>query len=483
MTASKINTYTHIPLNATAPAIYDKSQKYRFFIRLQWVNILTDLFALNVCLLLWQAFTEKETVKALSLNPDVWLMLSISTIIWLLISSYNNIYQWQEIVSIKRRLKILSISLLAYLTVLTSVYTYGFPNSYSDFLLPAILSFSTLIIGLKIIYILFIRQHAPPLKYVVVGGNMEDVRTIKSILKSTFGSKNECIRHFKLVRKRSNQHRVDALQLKYFIKRKAFDKLYYFDSNLTKEEINATKELCQSYFIDFELVPNIIETHDAKIRLVNQGGLHILTSREEPLQKWYNAFIKRTFDLVFSLLIIIFVLSWLIPLIAFFIKRESEGPVFFIQERTGFWNKSFKILKFRSMCVNEECNQLQATKNDYRLTKMGAFMRKFNIDELPQFINVLIGDMSIVGPRPHMLKHTREYTNLIENYLTRHRSKPGITGLAQINGYRGPTDTLFKMKKRIEYDAQYLKNWTFILDLYCVVFTVINMFKREENAL
>ncbi|MDE5684305.1 MAG: sugar transferase, partial [Muribaculaceae bacterium] len=156
--------------------------------------------------------------------------------------------------------------------------------------------------------------------------------------------------------------------------------------------------------------------------------------------------------------------------------------VYFRQERTGYLGRSFECLKFRTMKVNSTSDVCQATKNDPRKTRFGEFLRRTSIDELPQFINVWRGEMSIVGPRPHMLMHTEQYTELIDRYMLRHAVKPGITGWAQVNGYRGPTDELWKMERRVEYDVWYIENWSLLLDMKIIVRTVINAFRSDENA-
>lgn len=191
--------------------------------------------------------------------------------------------------------------------------------------------------------------------------------------------------------------------------------------------------------------------------------------------------LKRAFDLTFSILIIICLLSWGVPLIALLIKISSKGPVFFVQRRTGFNNRSFNCIKFRSMQINDAADRLQANSNDPRITKIGKFIRKTNIDELPQFFNVFVGQMSVVGPRPHMLKHTDQYSRLIDYYKTRHFIKPGITGWAQVNGFRGETDQLWKMQKRVEYDMAYLYKWNFWWDLSIVFQTMFNI-KSYKNS-
>ncbi|OGX80765.1 hypothetical protein BEN49_03360 [Hymenobacter coccineus] len=175
-------------------------------------------------------------------------------------------------------------------------------------------------------------------------------------------------------------------------------------------------------------------------------------------------------------------LSWLIPLVALIIRMESKGPVFFKQLRTGKDNKPFYCFKFRSMHVNAEANQKQASRGDARITRVGAIIRKTNIDELPQFLNVLLGEMSIVGPRPHMLKHTEEYAQVVNNFMQRHTVTPGITGLAQVRGFRGETKEVIAMAKRVKVDIWYIKNWSLLLDLKIVVMTVLQAVKGHDNA-
>lgn len=201
-------------------------------------------------------------------------------------------------------------------------------------------------------------------------------------------------------------------------------------------------------------------------------SLAIYNPQEIPLDNFSNIFIKRIFDILFSSFVILFIFSWLFPLIALLIKLDSKGPVFFIQQRTGIDNMIFNCIKFRTMQVNKDADRKQATANDSRISRVGGILRKYNIDELPQFINVLLGEMSVVGPRPHMLKHTDQYSALINHYKVRHYVKPGITGWAQVNGYRGLTDELWKMEKRVDYDMDYLKNWNFYWDLKIIFLTL-----------
>jgi len=241
-------------------------------------------------------------------------------------------------------------------------------------------------------------------------------------------------------------------------------------------------KICQRRFIEFEIIPREHNLFPRGTNMEFYGDLPVLVLKDEPLHRLRNKIIKRTFDIFFSSLVILLIFPILLPVVALLIKRESPGPVFFIQKRTGYFNKPFRCFKFRTMKVNSDSDRKQATKGDNRITKIGAFLRKTNLDEFPQFFNVFLGHMSVVGPRPHMLNHTEDYARLIDDFMIRHQVKPGITGWAQINGYRGPTETVNKMAKRVEYDVWYIENWGFLLDIKCIIRTVTNMFKGEENA-
>ena len=232
--------------------------------------------------------------------------------------------------------------------------------------------------------------------------------------------------------------------------------------------------LCNKVGVRLRFVPENQQWFKNRINMESVGQLVLINPQEIPLDVFESQVFKRMFDIVFSFLVITFLLSFLIPILALLIKLNSKGPVFFVQKRTGINNKTFKCLKFRSMKVNNESDEKQATEGDKRITALGNFLRKSNFDELPQFFNVFFGQMSVVGPRPHMLKHTELYSGLIERYLVRHYVKPGITGFAQVSGYRGETDELWKMEKRVQYDMQYLENWNFWWDIKIIIMTFIN---------
>ena len=250
-------------------------------------------------------------------------------------------------------------------------------------------------------------------------------------------------------------------------------------SALTNEIMN----YADNNLIRVQIVPSFSNYLFQKFKINYVKNIPTLNLRNEPLESLSNRIEKRVFDIVFSLLVLLFIGIWLFPILALLIKITSKGPVFFSQMRSGKDGKSFKCLKFRSMTVNRDSDTLQATKNDARITKIGKFIRKTSLDEFPQFFNVLFSNMSVVGPRPHMLKHTEQYQQLVDKFMVRHFAKPGITGWAQVKGFRGETKEVQDMANRAEADIWYIENWSIMLDLKIVMLTVWQVvFKRDENA-
>ena len=248
-------------------------------------------------------------------------------------------------------------------------------------------------------------------------------------------------------------------------------------STIEKLMLDADKNL-----IRFKSVPEYYDYDRRPTYIQSFGHIPIISVRPEPLENLLNRSKKRAFDIVFSIFVIVFVLSWLLPILAILIKLGSSGPVFFVQIRSGRNNRPFRCYKFRSMRVNKNADKKQATRDDERITKIGAFMRRTSLDELPQFFNVLRGNMSVVGPRPHMIKHTKQYSQLIDRFMVRHFLKPGITGWAQIKGLRGEIKTVDDMLKRVEADVWYLENWSFLLDLKIIFLTLKNSILGDKNA-
>jgi putative colanic acid biosynthesis UDP-glucose lipid carrier transferase len=266
----------------------------------------------------------------------------------------------------------------------------------------------------------------------------------------------------------------------YVIKHKV-DEIYCALDPSKKSTIERLIKDSDKNMVRFKLVPQHFD-YIQKFLPASVINANVLSLREEPLENILNRALKRVFDVMFSLLVIVFVFTWLFPIIYVLIKMESPGPVLFVQPRSGRDNTTFNCYKFRSMYVNRHADNLQAKKGDSRITRIGAFLRKTSLDEMPQFFNVLFGDMSVVGPRPHMLKHTEEYSNLIDHFMVRHFIKPGITGWAQINGLRGETKLLEDMQARVEADVWYMQNWSFDLDLKIIFSTIFKTIRGDKYA-
>jgi putative colanic acid biosynthesis UDP-glucose lipid carrier transferase len=248
------------------------------------------------------------------------------------------------------------------------------------------------------------------------------------------------------------------------------------------ENIYEMAKLAERSFIRFKFIPDFKLYVNRETYIEYQGNFPILSLRPEPLEDMGNSIKKRIFDIVFSLLIIVFILTWLIPLLGILIKITSRGGIFFKQKRSGKNNVHFTCYKLRTMTVNKEANSRQVTLNDARVTPIGRFLRKTNLDELPQFINVLLGNMSVIGPRPHMVVHTRMYSKILNEYMIRHFLKPGITGWAQVNGYRGEIKDETQLSNRIAHDIWYMENWSIWLDLKIVWLTIYNTLRGDKNA-
>ena len=259
------------------------------------------------------------------------------------------------------------------------------------------------------------------------------------------------------------------------------DELYCSLSWSKRDAIQRIMRFCDRHVIHFYFIPVRAESFGHSLKIEQIGETVGYTNYVDPLQLPTNKLIKRLFDVFFSLFVLLLLLPFA-PIIALIIKLQSPGPVFFRQQRTGIGGQSFQCLKFRSMHVNVDADRLQATKDDPRKFPFGNLMRRMNIDELPQFWNVLRGDMSIVGPRPHMLAHTEQYSRLIDKYMVRHFVRPGITGWAQVTGYRGETQELWQMEGRIKRDIWYIENWSFWLDLRIIWRTLRQLIIPDKNA-
>jgi putative colanic acid biosynthesis UDP-glucose lipid carrier transferase len=275
---------------------------------------------------------------------------------------------------------------------------------------------------------------------------------------------------------------LDMSSIKEFILENKIDEIFCSVKELNNEELLELTDYADNNLRTLKFLPNPDTILSKHLNYDYYGKTPILSLREIPLDDPVNQLAKRAFDILFSLIVIAGILSWLIPIIALLIKLESKGPVFFKQRRNGLDYQEFECYKFRSMVPNKTADVDQVSRNDHRITVIGKFLRKTSIDELPQFFNVFKGDMSVVGPRPHMVSHTHMYAERIDKFMVRHFVKPGITGLAQVSGYRGEVESEEDIVGRVRNDIYYIENWSTITDIRIIFKTVGNIFAGDQKA-
>lgn len=268
-----------------------------------------------------------------------------------------------------------------------------------------------------------------------------------------------------------------------FILNNEVDEIYCSLKELDKKTLKDVTVFSNIHNLNLKLIPDFNNLYSKNRDLeYYDDSLIVYNVQRLPFELYENYLIKRAFDIFFSLMVTIFVMSWLCPILWVLVKLESKGPLIFKQKREGLNGDQFVCYKFRSMKLNNMSDKVHATLNDVRVTKIGSFLRKTSMDELPQFFNVLKGDMSVVGPRPHLRSLSIEYQKDVDDYLKRHVVKPGITGLAQVSGYRGEIRGKSDIKNRVRFDIFYIENWSFLLDIKIILMTVFNIFKGEEKA-
>jgi len=414
-------------------------------------------------------------------NP--WQLWGLFLFLWFAISYFTQYYEIYrntkpaEIIS--KTLKQVFIFDLSVVTVFHFL-SIQFPNRS---LLKYLLILNALLFLFKfLIYVLLklYRSRGGNIRLFTIVGYNDETQQFKKILEtrkdygyvfdSFFGEGND----------EKIEGRYEDLQA--YLKKNPVDVIFCSLKECSDEQIKEIIVFAEDNFINVKFIPDNKEILGKALKIDYFDYFPILSMSQSPLDKPINQILKRGFDIVFSLLIIVGVLSWLTPLLGLLIKLESKGPVFFKQERNGINYKIFQCYKYRSMYENPMADLMQVKKNDNRITKTGKWLRKTSIDELPQFINVLKGEMSVVGPRPHMIKENERFLKRIDRFMRRHYIKPGITGLAQVKGYRGEVETDDDIINRLKYDLYYIENWSFWLDIKIVLFTIFNVLKGEEKA-
>jgi len=444
----------------------------RFSKYIRPISVIFDLFVIVLFLYL---FLDPSLIKTFPL-----LMFSISWLISSYVTKFYEVYRFTKLINI--------ISYVFYQLFLYTIIVYAFfgvvetpnpsPLKILNFIIYTFILISafkfTLFYGLQTFRLGF----GGNFRKTIIIGNNDSVNELKKffIAQKELGYENRKTFNFK------SPEELDLDECFNFIKSRNVDEVYCSANELSENQIKLLIQFCENNFKILKFISERGGLLSKKLKTDTYGLSTVQSLREMPLSNDFNTFLKRIFDIIFSFLVITLLLSWLTPLIALLIKLESSGPVFFKQTRNGIKYKEFTCFKFRSMIENSDADIQQATKNDLRVTRLGKILRKTSLDELPQFFNVLIGDMSVVGPRPHMTRENERYSKTVNKFMVRHFVKPGITGLAQVKGYRGEIETEEDIVNRVKYDIYYLENWSLLLDLNIVFLTSINFITGQKKA-
>jgi len=436
------------------------------------ISYIVDLAAIQIIafFVLW---SQKVSLKFIIVTSFAWITTA-------LISKFYEVYRFSSVVRV--------LNLLVRQGLFFILFIFAYAGVFLDYKAQPNLTLKYLFISYFFIslskYALFflLKRYRTIFKgnirrTIILGAN-RPAKAIEKFFKDTpqAGFKNTKVVSFK------NSTPVDLDNLFVFIKKENVDEIYCSLSEIPSDYVKAITKFADNNLKVVKFIPDRNTILNKELKRDFYGLVPVLEFRNIPLDDSFNLVLKRSFDIVFSLLVIILVLSWLIPILSVVIKLESNGPIFFTQKRNGYNYKSFDCIKFRSMFPNNKADIIQVSKTDERITKVGKFMRQTSIDELPQFFNVLTGDMSVVGPRPHMLSHTEIYANKVDKFMVRHFVKPGITGLAQISGYRGEVQSDQDIIGRVKFDIFYIENWSLFLDIKIIIKTIIKTIKGDDKA-
>ncbi|WP_375325929.1 exopolysaccharide biosynthesis polyprenyl glycosylphosphotransferase [Flagellimonas sp. GZD32] len=439
---------------------------------IKWIAYCLDLAILNLCIYVLPLILDFKYPMLFQLYISVtWILISV-------VNQYYDIYRYTKITHIGslliKQFFTFSIILYAYIGFFMEKFVSRW--QLAIYLLTVFGLIVFVKFSFRLLLIKYRRIFGRNIRKVVVLGSGKKPKQLIKVLKENEEFGFEFVKQFNL-----KEESINLSKIYEFISKNKIDELYCSINELSNKQIQNLINFCDSNIITLKFIPDNKNIFQKKLKFEYYDFLPILSLRNIPLEHPFNAFIKRSFDILFSLMVYIFLLSWLTPLIALLIYIDNPGPIYFIQNRPGYKGEGFTCYKFRTMKINNS-TEVSATRNDARVTKLGKFLRRTSLDELPQFINVLIGNMSVVGPRPHLWKQNEQYGEEIKKYMVRHYVKPGITGLAQSKGFRGGIETQDDIINRIRYDVFYIENWSFLLDIRIIIQTFLNIFKGEENA-
>ena len=446
-----------------------KTGRYSGFIR-PLITFL-DLLLINLLILV--------CLRSAMSNFGYHTILSLSWIIISYYSGYYEVYRFTKEITIFGKLikQFIFISLITFAYV-GYKYKYVTPNEVWIYIISCFVSVGFIKFSIFFLLKKYRLLYRGNIRNVIILGNGKDVEELKLFFTTNPNYGYNLMNVFSL-----KINKKDELKACYeFVTKNNIDEIYGSLNTLNSTDLDGLIHFADNNLKTIKLLPDSKNRMLRNLAVEYYGYLPIISLRTIPLDKEINTRLKHFFDVVFSLFVILTVLSWLTPILGLLIKLESRGPIFFKQRRNGLNYKEFYCYKFRSMRLNSEADLEQVQKNDPRVTKFGKILRKFSLDELPQFFNVVLGDMSVVGPRPHMVSHTEMYAKSVDKFMVRHFIKPGITGLAQINGCRGEVENEKDILNRVKFDIFYIENWSILLDVKIIIATVVNAIKGEKKA-
>ena len=436
------------------------------------ISYLIDLSIINGLALLY-FFKNVDPILFIVTISTAWIVLST-------LSKFYGVYRYSREVTI--------MSLVLKQMALFALIIFAFSGIYHKISMHPVAILKYVLFSFVLIALFKFAMYYLLQKYRVSFGGNYRITVILGKNKQTFALEKFFNRNpeYGYIHTKSfsfkDKNEVNLNTIFQFIKDEQVDEIYCSVSELSNKQLNQVIDFADNNLKILKFLPDNKDIYSKKLKYEYYNYTPILSFRNIPLEDSVNQFLKRIFDILFSSAVIIFLLSWLTPILAILIRIESKGPIFFKQSRNGFNYKEFDCYKFRSMTPNKNAHLHQATRGDQRVTKIGKFIRKTSIDELPQFFNVLFGDMSVVGPRPHMVSHTNMYAQKVDKFMVRHFVKPGITGLAQVSGFRGEIESDKDIINRVKYDIFYIENWSILLDIKIIVQTALNAVKGEEKA-
>lgn len=450
--------------------------------------LIADLILLIVIFFSLLYLKYEETVTIPGLIKAHYKALALLILFWMLSADYLKLYHSNRFYRLIVVFKRIFLHIFLFSVILFAISGLKKEDLFS-------VEFSSIFLSIILVFLLisrsighFIHKYYRKKGYdnsrIIIIGNNDNAANLKELINDRKDLGLTLFKHLVTKNASGDQILVDNESLDLFLSENKINYAYLCLGNgIDEDQINSFTEVLEKRYVSLGFIPNTKIELQRTLDINYLDAFPILTYRKYPLDEPFNKFAKRLFDIVMTLVVFVLLLWWLLPIISIAVYLSQGNPILFKQKRNGLNGEVFECYKFRTMRDDKDNNKKPTERDDPRVTKLGRILRKTSLDELPQFFNVLKGEMSIVGPRPHMVSENESYSEIIRRYSLRHYVKPGITGLAQIRGYRGAVDTEKDMELRVRTDIYYVRNWSFLLDLLIIYRTVTLILKGDENAI